>query len=87
MAVAPSDVPRLRRVKDGEFAFEAGVEVTEVAEVKGLEFDYVVLVEVSAACYPDNSHCRRLLHVAATRARHQLWLMAVGSRSPLLSGE
>jgi len=82
-----ADVPRLRRVVDGEFAFEPGIEVTEVSEVKGLEFDYVVLVEVSAACYPESDHSRRLMHVAATRARHQLWLTVVGSRSPLLSGE
>ncbi len=79
-----SDLPGVRRVREGDFAFEPGVEVTEVHEVKGLEFDYVILVEVSAACYPEDSRSRRLLHVAATRARHQLWLTVVGTPSPLL---
>ena len=80
-----AEVPRLRLVTDQEFAFAPGVEVTEVGEVKGLEFDYVVLVEVSAQYYPDTGHTRRLLHVGATRAAHQLWLTTVGTASPLLS--
>jgi DNA helicase-2/ATP-dependent DNA helicase PcrA len=60
------------------------VEVTEVAQAKGLEFDYVVLVEVNASEYPDTSAARRLLHVGATRAVHQLWVMSTGRSSPLL---
>ena len=78
------EVPRLRQVHDQKFAFAPGVEVVEVSEIKGLEFDYVVLVEVSAANYPDNSHARRLMHVGATRAAHQLWLTSVGTPSPIL---
>jgi DNA helicase-2/ATP-dependent DNA helicase PcrA len=78
------EVPKLRRVLDQEFVFEAGVDVTEVTEVKGLEFDYVILVGASARYYPDDAHSRRLLHVGATRASHQLWLTAVGSPSPAL---
>ena len=78
------DVPRLRQVKRQDFAFAPGVEVTEVAEVKGLEFDYVILVEASAGHYPDTAAARRSLHVGATRAIHQLWLTAVASPSPLV---
>ncbi|MBK9370042.1 MAG: ATP-binding domain-containing protein [Deltaproteobacteria bacterium] len=80
-----AEVPGVRLVHDQEFAFKPGVEVTEVSEVKGLEFDYVILVEVSARCYPDDSHARRLLHVGATRAVHQLWLTSVGTPSPMLN--
>ena len=76
------EVPRLRQVVDHEFSFAPGVEVTEVAQVKGLEFDYIVLVEVSAGKYPDPSSARRLMHVGATRAVHQLWLTTVGEPSP-----
>jgi DNA helicase-2/ATP-dependent DNA helicase PcrA len=76
------EVPRLRRVVGHDFSFAPGVEVTEVEQVKGLEFDYVVLVEVSAARYPDTAAARRLLHVGATRAVHQLWLTSVESPSP-----
>ena len=38
-----AEVPYLRRVRAQEFAFRPGVEVTEIRQVKGLEFDYVVL--------------------------------------------
>ena len=79
------EVPRLRQVVAQDFSFAPGVEVTEVAEVKGLEFDYVILVEVSAAHYPDTDAARRLLHVGATRAIHQLWLTSVVRPSPLLA--
>jgi len=78
-------VPSVRLVEDQEFEFKPGVQVTEVNEVKGLEFDYVVLVETSARYYPDHEHSRRLLHVGTTRAAHQLWCTSVGSVSPLFS--
>ena len=79
-----SDVPRLRRIDDQDFAFEPGVEVTDVQQVKGLEFDYVILLDVDNATYPDEPTSRHLLHVAATRAAHQLWLVACRDPSPLL---
>lgn len=83
--LAQARVPRVRRVVDQHFTFEPGIAITEVTEVKGLEFDYVVLVEVSAQYYRDDAHHRRLLHVGCTRAAHQLWLTSVGTPSPLLA--
>ncbi len=80
-----SDLPRLRRVADQDFTFTAGIEVTDVAQVKGLEFDYVVLLDVDAHSYPDSAAARRLLHVGATRAIHQLWVTAVNRPSPLVA--
>jgi len=82
--LARADLPRLRRIRDGEFPFKPGIEVTEVAQVKGLEFDYVIALDVDAQSYPDTQAARRLLHVAATRAVHQLWMMSVGTPSPLV---
>jgi DNA helicase II / ATP-dependent DNA helicase PcrA len=79
-----ADLPRLRRIRDGEFPFRPGIEVTEVAQVKGLEFDYVIVLDVDAQSYPDTPAARRQLHVAATRAIHQLWMMSVGTPSPLV---
>lgn len=78
------EVPRLRRVLDHEFSFAPGVEVTEISQVKGLEFDYIILVEVSASRFPDTSAARRLLHVGATRAVHQLWLTTVDTPSAIV---
>jgi DNA helicase-2/ATP-dependent DNA helicase PcrA len=56
-----------------------------VDQVKGLEFDYVILLDTSADHYPDDDRSRRLLHVGATRAVHQLWLVSVGTPSPVIS--
>jgi DNA helicase-2/ATP-dependent DNA helicase PcrA len=74
-----SEVSKLRLVDHQNFTFAPGIEVTEVEQVKGLEFDYVVLVEASATSYPDTAATRRRLHVGATRAVHQLWLTSVGT--------
>ncbi|HEX2568861.1 MAG TPA: ATP-binding domain-containing protein [Polyangia bacterium] len=86
-ALARAEVPALRRVRNQEFAFAPGVDVTDVAQVKGLEFDYVVLLDVTEANYPASIEARHLLHIGATRAAHQLWLIAVGTPSPLLPEE
>ncbi|MEM9174697.1 MAG: ATP-binding domain-containing protein [Myxococcota bacterium] len=83
--LARAELPRLRRIRDGEFPFKAGIEVTEVTQVKGLEFDYVIVLDVDAQNYPDTPASRRQLHVAATRAVHQLWMTSVGTPSPLVA--
>ncbi len=82
-----AEVPYLRRVAEQDFCFKPGVDVTDVRQVKGLEFDYVVIVEASESSYPDDDEARHLLHIAATRAAHQLWLFVVGRPSPLLPQE
>jgi DNA helicase-2/ATP-dependent DNA helicase PcrA len=82
-ALQRADLPSLRRVTDQDFKFKAGIEVTEITQVKGLEFDYVILLDVDAQHYPDTPSARRLLHVGATRAIHQLWITSTGQPSPL----
>jgi DNA helicase IV len=73
-----------RLALEGEFDFLPGISVTCVAEVKGLEFDYVVVPDASAARYPDTPESRRALYVAVTRAIHQVWLSSVGTWTPIL---
>ncbi len=82
-----SEVPSLRRIADQDFPFRPGVDVTDVRQVKGLEFDYVVLAEVTDATYPVDDEARHLLHIAVTRAAHQLWILASGRPSPLLPAD
>jgi DNA helicase-2/ATP-dependent DNA helicase PcrA len=69
---------------EGDFDFDAGTHVTCVPEVKGLEFDFVVVPDASAASYPPTDAARRALYVAVTRATHQLALASVGPGSPML---
>ena len=83
-ALVRAEVPSLRLVADQDFSFSAGVDVTDVRQSKGLEFDIVILLDATDASYPATDEARRLLHVAMTRAAHQLWITYVGTASPLL---
>ncbi len=78
------EVPNLRRIAEQDFPFRPGVDVTDVRQVKGLEFDYVVIVECNTSTFPADSETRHLLHIAATRAAHQLWVFSTGNPSVLL---
>jgi DNA helicase IV len=78
------DLPEARLVLDGAFSFRPGADVTDVESVKGLEFDYVIVPDASASTYPADDESRRRLHVAVTRASHQLWIATVGTPSPLV---
>ena len=79
-----SEIKNLRHITNSDFLFEPGIDVTEVEQVKGLEFDYVIVVEANAGYYPDTDLARRILHVACTRALHQLWITSVGTPSPII---
>ena len=79
-----AEVPALRRVRRDEFNFQPGIDITDVAHVKGLEFDYVVMVDVNVASYPNVNWARHLLHIGVTRAAHQLWLVTTGEPSSLV---
>ena len=73
-----------RLVLDGRFLVRGGVQVTTVDQVKGLEFDTVVVPDATARAYPDEGASRRALYVAVTRTRHELVVASVGERTPLL---
>jgi DNA helicase IV len=73
-----------RLVFDGRFFGRGPVEVTVVDEVKGLEFDFVIVPDATAVDYPATPAARRSLYVAVTRARHQLVFASVGAPTPLL---
>jgi DNA helicase-2/ATP-dependent DNA helicase PcrA len=76
---------RIQRVVDCGFSFQPGIEIAEIWQAKGLEFDYVVLLDVDPLSYPKDSFNRRLLHVGATRAIHQLWVTCIGVPSAIVA--
>lgn len=82
-----AEVPSLRRVRAQEFTFRPGIDVTDVRQVKGLEFDYVVLLDVNTSSYGTDDESRHLFHIGATRAAHQLWLVVTGTPSALVPPE
>jgi DNA helicase-2/ATP-dependent DNA helicase PcrA len=79
-----AEVPALRRIRAQEFSFRPGVEVTDVRQVKGLEFDYVVMLDANASSYGRDDESRHLFHIGVTRAAYQLWLVVTGEPSLLL---
>ena len=79
-----AEVPNVRRVKHQDFTWEAGVDVTDVRQTKGLEFDEVVLVDTNKTSYPDSPQARHALYVGATRAAHQLWCVSSDEPSTLI---
>lgn len=72
-------------VLDGDFQFRPGVVVTTAAAVSGLEFDTVVIPDLTPAFYPATPELARALYVAATRARDWLWMLTPETWSPLVS--
>lgn len=83
-ALKMAEIPNLRRIRNFEFPFRPGVEVTEIRQIKGLEFDYVVIVDTNATSFPTDDESRHLLHIAATRAAHQLWFISTSAPSLLI---
>jgi len=83
-ALRIAEVPKVRRVGRQDFSFTPGIDVTDVRQVKGLEFDYVVILDPTSQNYPEVVESRHLLHIAATRAAHQLWMICSGPVSKLI---
>ena len=75
----------VRRVAKQDFSWEPGVDITDVRQTKGLEFDEVILLETTATSYPATPAARHAMYVAATRASHQLWCVASEAPSPLVT--
>jgi DNA helicase-2/ATP-dependent DNA helicase PcrA len=79
-----AEVPGLRRVRAQDFTFRPGIDVTDVRQVKGLEFDYVVVLDANHSSFGPDDESRHLFHIAVTRAAHQLWLLVTGQPSSLI---
>lgn len=75
----------LREGHNKAFEFGAGVTVTNLRQIKGLEFDSVIVFDPSAEAYPDTDQGRRNLYTAVTRAKDRLAFLGTAPLSPLLS--
>ncbi len=83
-ALRRAQLSRVKLVQDQDFSFQAGIEVTTIEQTKGLEFDYVVVLNVDAETFPVRDSSRHQLHVAMTRAAYLCWLVTTDTPSPLL---
>jgi DNA helicase IV len=71
----------VRLVWGGEFRFAPGVDVTTVDQVRGLEFDHVIVPDASARTYGADGASRRALYIAVTRGRKSVVLAWSGAVS------
>ncbi len=65
--------------------YRGGLCVASIDQVKGLEFDGVVIACAGEDDLPDTPAMARLAYVAATRALHRLSLVHAGDLSPLFT--
>ena len=75
---------QVRLVLDANFSFTPGIDVTVVENIRGLEFDYVVIPDANEINYTFNAYSRKRLHLAMTRAIHQLWILSTGNQTALI---
>jgi DNA helicase IV len=73
-----------RLVLDGDFSPAPGIDVTTVDQVRGLEFDHVIVPDATDGDYPVTPSARHALYVAITRARSSVLFAAIGARTRLL---
>ncbi len=69
------DVGNIRLVLEDDFSLSPGIDITTTDQIRGLEFDYVIIPDADKINYPVTSKARKRLHLASTRAIHQLWVL------------
>ncbi len=70
-----------------QFSFEPGILVTNIHQVKGLEFDSVALVEPDEENYPvKREESRNMIYVGITRTQEDLLLATIRPYSSVLMG-
>lgn len=67
-----------------QFVFGPGITVSNSRQVKGLEFETVVVFDPSARDYPASTDGKRALYMVLTRAKERLHFVAQQPVSPLL---
>ena len=84
LATVLDGVTEVRFGHNQQFVFGRGVTVTNYRQVKGLEFDAVIVVEPSATFYPATDIGRGALYTVCTRARERLDLVGCAPTTILL---
>lgn len=70
-----SSIKNIRRHQRDDFVFYPGIVVTNIHQVKGLEFTSVMVINPSKNQFKESDEDRMLLHVAFTRASEKLWVI------------
>lgn len=81
---ALQDIEDIKLIRSNSMEYEQGVVIIPVYLAKGIEFDAVIIYDVSEEVYGDES-LRRFFYTACTRAMHFLQLYCTGKPSFLLA--
>ncbi len=82
--LTPSFGSAVRLGDEDGFSFGEGIVVTDVRQIKGLEFPNVLIWNPTRRWYPPTRQSRNMLYVAVTRAEELVCLVTWERPSPLL---
>lgn len=74
----------VRFLTEKDIEYSGGILILPATLIKGLEFDCVILCNVSDQTFPADPFLTRLLYVMMTRPLHRLFILAKDTYSPLL---
>lgn len=83
-AILDDVTPPVRQGHNKRFEFSPGITVSNAQQVKGLEFDTVIVFDPSPASYPATTNGRRALYMVVTRAKERLHFVGHAATTPLL---
>lgn len=79
------DAIPIRTGHNDQFLFQPGVTVTNMRQIKGLEFDAVVALDATVDDYPSTEQGKRNLYTLLTRAKDRLDIVCPGTLTPWLA--
>jgi DNA helicase-2/ATP-dependent DNA helicase PcrA len=82
--LTPTFGPLVRLGDAHSFSFEEGILVTDIKQVKGLEFFSVLLWNPNKESFPNTQLGKNFLYVAVTRAEENLSIVSWGRQTELL---
>jgi DNA helicase II / ATP-dependent DNA helicase PcrA len=78
------NVTQMEVITEGHQELKEKVVIIPSYLVKGLEFDAVIIEDVSDETFKDETHHAKMLYMSITRAHHDLHMFYRGNLSPLL---
>jgi DNA helicase II / ATP-dependent DNA helicase PcrA len=78
------NVTQMEVITEGHQELKEKIVIIPSYLVKGLEFDAVIIEDVSDETFKDETHHAKMLYMSITRAHHDLHMFYRGSLSPLL---
>ncbi|BBO87149.1 DNA helicase [Desulfosarcina ovata subsp. ovata] len=76
---------QIRLGHNKEFEFSPGITVTNMRQIKGLEFDNLIILDPSEENYPNDNQGMKNFYTVITRAKEQLFMVGTEAPTSLMS--